>query len=1533
MKYVLNSTQMAVRSLLFIGLLVLFLLGGATPGWAQTGNWVTVAPSGTPTWVGFSVMINNKMYVFSGFDSPSVTTTAKCQVYDPATNTWSYIADMPFPVTHAGIAVDGTKVYVAGGFLSGQSGGPNSDKLQIYDVATNTWSQGTPLPTKSGGNALVRIGRKLHSFGGLLEDRQTGSMAHYVLDLNNVGAGWGVAAGMPLPRCHFASGAVAGKIYALGGQTGHDGAIADVNYVQVYDPSTDVWTRLQDMPYVRSHSEPATCVVDGTIVLAGGRSGRPNGTDNVIPNVTVYNPATDSWTEQLPLPVNLFGPSAEMIGNEYIVANGGLNQSTNPQTTTRKRSQTRTPNNTIGFWPSQVTLSAVAGASASRDIILWTKSGNPSYSIDTSGLPAWLSVSPTSGTIDLLGGTEIKVTANAGSLAAGTYTASITAKATGYPDATANITFTVSGSKPKILYLYGSIPPSIHDMKLSDTGSLGMSQFNQALLDAGFTTTEALDANTTLNAATLNGYKVLILSSNNRRFTAAEAAAVATWVNAGGGVVAWSDAAFGWQNGGANSSEGMLSDNDIMLQFGMQFLHDNTQGAFTMDQWAVNHYINNFNKNAGLTIEAEGVSPIRTTTPATIIANLPPIAAHLNSLDGPLQANDAALSVAKIGQGRAAGFFDRNCFWNAGDGTYLSRVQNKAFAQRLIQWVAGADDSAPSGTPPLANAGPDQTINLPTSSVILAGSGTPASGSTITGYTWSQAGGPATASFSSTSVANPTVSGLTQAGSYTFSLVVTDNKTLTSIADQVTIYVNPATAGGPAVYRINAGGGTLTTSLGTFAPDQYYSGSAYTYSTGNAIAGTNDDALYQTERSSSTDKGAYSYDFPVANGTYTVTLHFADIYWSSVGQRIFDVSIEGAKVLDNYDIIRKVGAFTATTETFTTTVSDGTLNIYFSALAADGGVDRPKISAIEIFNATSGGNPAPVANAGPDQTITLPASSVTLAGAGTDDGSIKTYTWSQAGGPTTATFAPGKTAQNPTVSGLTQAGTYVFSLVVTDNLDAPSAADQVTITVNPAPTGQPTAVYRLNSGGGALTTSIGAFATDQYFSPNPGSTYSTGSAIAGTTDDALYQTERFGTNFSYALPVANGTYTVKLHFAEIYWTAVGQRVFDVSLEGNKVLSAYDIFKKVGTNVATVESFPVTVSDGTLNLNLTSLNTGGKDNAKISAIEVLSTTSGSNPAPVANAGPDQTITLPTSSVTLAGAGTDDGSIKTYTWSQASGPLTATFAPGKTVAAPTVSGLTQAGTYVFSLVVTDNLDAPSAADQVQITVNPVPSSPQQVTSLTLMNADTDQPIRDLVANDVLNLATLPTQNLNVRANTSPYPVGSVVLVLSGTVNRTQVETSAPYALFGNSGPDYAAWPAPVGSYTLKATPYTSSGGNGTAGMALTVNFTVTNQAALTASGLSAALKGDKTSGFSSVAAVYPNPSDNGRFRLSLPEAFQGEVSYTLVSAVGATLGTGKLTPAASGTLLELDFSQQMPANGIYYLHINGQKAQAHLKLIRR
>lgn len=123
----------------------------------------------------------------------------------------------------------------------------------------------------------------------------------------------------------------------------------------------------------------------------------------------------------------------------------------------------------------------------------------------------------------------------------------------------------------------------------------------------------------------------------------------------------------------------------------------------------------------------------------------------------------------------------------------------------------------------------------------------------------------------------------------------------------------------------------------------------------------------------------------------------------------------------------------------------------------------------------------------------------------------------------------------------------------------------------------------------------------------------------------------------------------------------------------------------------------------------------------------------------------------------------------------------------------------------------------------------STAQSVVSFTLVNADDATDILQITKGATLNLATLPTKNLSIRANTNPSKVGSVLLSLTGAASITRTENFIPYAMTHNSPGNYAAWTPPVGSYQLTATPYASYGLNGSAGASLTIGFSVIDQLA--------------------------------------------------------------------------------------------------------
>lgn len=287
-------------------------------------------------------------------------------------------------------------------------------------------------------------------------------------------------------------------------------------------------------------------------------------------------------------------------------------------------------------------------------------------------------------------------------------------------------------------------------------------------------------------------------------------------------------------------------------------------------------------------------------------------------------------------------------------------------------------------------------------------------------------------------------------------------------------------------------------------------------------------------------------------------------------------------------------------------------------------------------------NQPPVVNAGADKSITLPTNSVTLSGSATDaDGTISSYAWTMTSGPSTATLS-GAASSSLTASNLI-AGTYLFRLSATDNSGS-TGFDDVAVIVAPAttPTNQaPTA----NAG------------TDKTITLPVNTVSLTGS---GTDPD--------GSIVAYA------------------WTRVSGPSTPVLTNANTATVS------LGSLVAGTYVMRLTVTD---NGGLT-----GYDDVNIVVNPAIA-----NLPPVVNAGPDKTITLPTSSVTLKGSAVDpDGTIASYAWTRISGPSAPTLSGAKT-ATLKASNL-KAGTYVFRLTAKDNKGL-AAWDEVTVIVKPATS----------------------------------------------------------------------------------------------------------------------------------------------------------------------------------------------------------------------------------
>ncbi|RNI33355.1 T9SS C-terminal target domain-containing protein [Hanamia caeni] len=397
---------------------------------------------------------------------------------------------------------------------------------------------------------------------------------------------------------------------------------------------------------------------------------------------------------------------------------------------------------------------------------------------------------------------------------------------------------------------------------------------------------------------------------------------------------------------------------------------------------------------------------------------------------------------------------------------------------------------------------------------------------------------------------------------------------------------------------------------------------------------------------------------------------------------------------------------------------------------------KPWSSAVLIRNGASTANKNPVASVGADRNIQLPQNSIVLPGSGDDsDGTVVSYSWTQVDGPSTASLSDATSAEAG-ASELVQ-GRYVFRLTVTDNAGATGSAD-LNVTVQSLETA--VAIPNIPP--------VPTVGSDRVVQLPKNSIVLPGS---GTDSD--------GTIASYSWTQVSGPSTATLVNSTSAQAGAGDLI-------------------VGTY-----QFKLTVTD----------NQGATGTATVN-VEV--TNGDANIAPVANVGSDRVIQLPKNSVVLPGSAKDqDGTVVSYSWSQVSGPSTATLV--NPTSAQGGAGDLVEGSYQFKLTVTDDQGASGSAILNVLVTSGAPNIPP------VANVDKDRNIY------------LP-KNSVILPGSGTDPDGSIVSYawtqISGPSSATMVN---PTSAQGGAG-DLV-----VGPYQFQLTVTDNEGATGTATLNINVN----------------------------------------------------------------------------------------------------------------
>jgi hypothetical protein len=373
-------------------------------------------------------------------------------------------------------------------------------------------------------------------------------------------------------------------------------------------------------------------------------------------------------------------------------------------------------------------------------------------------------------------------------------------------------------------------------------------------------------------------------------------------------------------------------------------------------------------------------------------------------------------------------------------------------------------------------------------------------------------------------------------------------------------------------------------------------------------------------------------------------------------------------------------------------------------------------------------------------------------------------------GSTTSGFTPGSTnliasgltGTTYTNTGLSASTTYYYKVEATD-VDGTSAASTQQSAETQAAASS-VGYVSIDAGGAAVSNTNGgdnSFVADEDYSTG-GTTYSVTNSItiptsiaASAAPAAVYQSSRQGA-VTYTLPglVAGTNYIVRLHFAELYFTAAGDRQFNVAINGSTVLTNFDVYATAGAAyTAVVEQYTVAAnSSGDI---VVSFSDGAHDQPAINGLEVLDATPCTT---VPSAPTGLTATAPYPSVMALSWSADvppaNCSISSYNVYGGTSPNPTTLiASGVRGTSYSNTGLSPTTTYYYIVKALDAFGTSTASNQASNTT-PAYTTIDPPTSVTAVGSSSQQIDLRWVPSATPAPNTAPVSYSIYRSTTSPF-----------------------------------------------------------------------------------------------------------------------------------------------------------------------------------
>ncbi len=287
----------------------------ATGTWTPTGNLNTARLAHTAT------LLANGMVLVAGGELNSFNLLNSAELYDPTAGTWSSAGNLNTARSgHTATLLPNGKVLVAGSFNNCLGlRCLNLKSAELYDPATNTWSNTGNLNTGRGGHEAIMLpnNQVLVAGGFSIPDCPDHCYILNSAELYDPSTGaWTGTGDLNTGRgAHTATLLANGKVLVAGGLDG----IYITGSAELYDPSTGAWSNTGSLAAAR-FIHTATLLLSGKVLVVGGAN------TNLSPggSVELYDPVTGRWTITSYLNTDRTGHSATLLPNGNALAAGGF---------------------------------------------------------------------------------------------------------------------------------------------------------------------------------------------------------------------------------------------------------------------------------------------------------------------------------------------------------------------------------------------------------------------------------------------------------------------------------------------------------------------------------------------------------------------------------------------------------------------------------------------------------------------------------------------------------------------------------------------------------------------------------------------------------------------------------------------------------------------------------------------------------------------------------------------------------------------------------------------------------------------------------------------------------------------------------------------------------------------------------------------------------------------------------------------------------------------------------------------------------